>query len=183
MKKSLIYIVGIILIVIAFFVFLHIRQNRLDIRPFNKLEFNESIQVHNYSSHERLDTICFAIADHIFKLNDIDIQIYDLPPNFSNLGDLEIQGIAQKLPYGKDNYIIFLAGNLSFESVKTTLVHEFIHINQYYYNKLAIIGSNAIYEGRNYDLLKVKYEDRPFEKEAFDNQAKFRKILDTLLYE
>jgi hypothetical protein len=46
-----------------------------------------------------------------------------------------------------------------------------------------IDGHYAIWKGDTLDMLEVKYEDRPFEKEAFRNQDMVSKELKKLLYD
>ncbi|HRT03891.1 MAG TPA: hypothetical protein P5513_08125, partial [Candidatus Diapherotrites archaeon] len=62
------------------------------------------------------------------------------------------------------------------------LSHEFVHIDQYDRGDLKIIGNYFIWKGDTVDMRDVKYEYRPFEKEAFSKQSYITKKLVKLLY-
>ena len=71
---------------------------------------------------------------------------------------------------------------LNLTDLFSTLSHEFIHIDQYDRGDLEIIGKYAVWKGNTLDMTKVKYETRPFEKEAFGKQDAIKKEVKELLY-
>lgn len=61
--------------------------------------------------------------------------------------------------------------------------HEFQHIQQYDSKRLKLIGpGKVVWLGDTIDVLTLDYNDRPWEKEAFNNERNFKEDLLKLLY-
>ncbi|MCK9544998.1 MAG: hypothetical protein M0R03_23530 [Novosphingobium sp.] len=177
--------IGVIIVAIALFIFLILRQEKKDQRSFNKYEFPETIQVENFTNYQKADTIIMILANKIMKWDSIRVLVYYMHDGTNQNGEIELYGIVQRIPFYPYNYLILLNKNLSFYKLKETLCHEFIHIDQYrdpIYN-LQIFGDIAVYKGDTIKLREVPYDQRPFEQMAFRNQERILKELDKFLYE
>jgi hypothetical protein len=181
-KKGVWIVVAALIIVVGFIIFMNIRQKRLDSRPFVVYEYPSSLTVTNGTLFPKADTIILSLAHHIFKMDTLDILLYYIPDHL-NSREMEFYGIVQQMPFDRKKFLILVNKNLDFSKLFETLSHEFVHINQYSRGDLAIIGKNAIWKGDTIDMLQVKYEDRPFEREAFSKQSSISQDLKKLLYE
>ena len=181
-KKTLLIILGVIIVISLFIMLIIIEKKRVE-RPFNKFTFPETVMVTNGTEYNKADTIIMVLANKILKMDTIDVKVYYIP-NVVQGEETEFYGIVQQLPFSKHKYLILLNDKLSLLELKTTLSHEFVHINQYERSDLYVYGN--IYDWKNEKdkfFTDIKYEDRPFEKEAFFKQNKIRKELDKYLYE
>ena len=180
MKKWWIFL--IVAIVIFFLVILVIKQSKKDQRPFNHFDFPETVMVTNGTHFEKADTLVMVLANIILDLDTVDIKIYYIP-DVVNSGKMEFYGIVQQLPFGEHKYLILLNKKLNLSKLKLTLSHEFIHIDQYERDDLFINGNMYDWKGETKFFSDVKYNDRPFEKEAMGEQGNVVKQLNKLLYD
>jgi len=115
-------------------------------------------------------------------MDTIEILLYYIPDHL-NSGEMEFYGIVQQTPFDKKKFLILVNKKLDLSDLFSTLSHEFIHIDQYHRGDLGIIGKYAVWKGDTLDMTEVKYETRPFEKEAFAKQTAIKKEVKELLYE
>jgi len=184
MKKNKITITIIIIVVISMIIFLaylNISQNKKDNRPFRKQDFPKTIIVENNTEYDKLDTIIYVLANKVFNLDTLEINVYPIKHKIDN-ENYEFYAYTNKIYFKSHSYIIYVNPNLSFSDLKLTVSHEFIHIKQYERDDLEIIDNVAKFKGRKYDLRDIEYMDRPFEIEAFNKQNKILFKLDSFLY-
>jgi hypothetical protein len=75
------------------------------------------------------------------------------------------------IQHNECDYYLFLSPMLEGNNILMVLSHELIHIKQYYTKKLIYLDSNNIcWEDSIINLNSLKYLDRPWEQEAFNNQ-------------
>jgi len=183
MKNKWVWIlIASLVILIVFIVFINIRQKKLDARPFVVYEYPETIKITNGTSFPKADTIILSLAHQIFQMDTIEILLYYIPDHL-NSGEMEFYGIVQQTPFDKKKFLILVNKKLDLSDLFSTLSHEFIHIDQYHRGDLGIIGKYAVWKGDTLDMTEVKYETRPFEKEAFAKQTAIKKEVKELLYE
>lgn len=175
-------VVAALLLFIWFVIFMNIRQKRMDARPFVVYEYPETIKITNGTTFPKADTIILALAHQVFKMDTVEILLYYIPDHL-NSGEMEFYGIVQQTPFDKKKFLILVNRKLDLSDLFTTLSHEFIHIHQYDRGDLEINGKYAIWQGDTIDMTEVKYEFRPFEKEAFGKQTAIKKEVKELLYE
>jgi len=181
-KKGVWIIVAVLILLIGFVVLMNIRQRKLDARPFVVYEYPESLTVTNGTSFSKADTIVLSLAHQIFKIDTLDILIYYIPEHI-NSGEIEFYGIVQQTPFDKKKFLILVNRKMNLSKLFETLSHEFVHINQYDEGSLSIDGKYAIWKGDTINMLEMKYDARPFEREAFAKQTQISKELKKLLYE
>jgi len=182
MKKWWVILLVVIAIV-SLFIILIIVQKKKDARPFNQFTFPETVMVTNGTTFEKADTIIMVLANKIMGMDTADIKVYYIP-DVVNSGEMEFYGIVQQLPFGEHKYLILLNKKLSLSNLKTTLSHEFVHIDQYERCDLFVYGNMYDWKDEKGKFFSdVKYENRPFEKEAIEQQGKIVKELNKLLYD
>jgi hypothetical protein len=178
MKKILkifgIVILILLLILLIYKIFTYKEQT------FNKFEFKHYHKVFNMTETSYLDTI---VHSGLQSLN-IDSVIVIIKPLKNKEGMLPGDLVAKA--YIKTNgiqYIIFIDKLDRNENI-TTLSHELIHLKQYYKKELILIdnGKIPIWKGDTINLNEYTYENRPWEKEAYDNQNKIASEMKLLLY-
>ena len=168
--------------ILALFVTLIVVQKKRDARPFNHYDFPETVMVTNGTEHDRADTIVMVLANKILGMDTIDVKVYYIP-DVVQQGEMEFYGIVQQLPFGEHKYLILLNKRMSLSNLKSTLSHEFVHIDQFERGDLIIYGNMYDWEDEKGKLFSdIKYQDRPFEVEARKEQGKVVKELNKLLY-
>jgi len=179
MKKW--WIILIVLAVVSLFVILIVVGKKKDTRPFNHFDFPETVMVTNGTEYEKADTLIMVLANKILGMDTVDIKVYYIPVIVQE-GEMEFYGMVQQLPFGEHKYLILLNKKLSLSNLKTTLSHEFTHIDQYERGDLFVYGNMYDWKEETKSFSDVKYQDRPFEKEAMKQQGKVVKELNELLY-
>jgi len=171
--KFLLIILGIIVFIILIY-FLS------KPRPINKFTFPDTIVVNNYTEY-KIDTIVKVFINKVLKQDSVTIHIFYLN-NLMIYNNFEIMGYLEPTPYNNREYILFI--NEHIDQMNTLLSHEFVHFDQYIKNEL-VLNRNlqiAIYKNDTIDLLKIPYESRLFEQDAYNRQNQFLKQLNQLLY-
>lgn len=178
MKKFL-KIIGIILAILIL-IFIIYKIFTYKEQTFNKFDFKNYHHVFNMTETLYLDTI---VHSGLQSLN-IDSVIVIIKP----LKDKEglLPGDLVTKAYIKTNgvqYIIFIDKSNRIDNI-TILSHELIHLKQYYKNELILIndGKTPIWKGDTINLKNYTYENRPWEKEAFDNQNRIASEMKKMLY-
>ena len=184
--KFLIGLRAVLITIVAIFTIITIItivQKKRDARPFNHYDFSESLAVNNMTDYDKVDTLSLYLAHQILGLDTLNLIVVYIPEHI-NEGETEYYGIVQQLPFKKNQFIILLNKNkMSLTKLKETLSHEFVHIQQYISGDLVVYPLYAIYKGEDVYLKEIDYEDRPFEKDAFSKQHKYKRELDKLLYD
>jgi hypothetical protein len=185
MEKTLKVVMWILIAVVAvmtIFAVGTIIQKKRDARSFAPVEFPETIVVEN-STNYRADTICMHLAHNILGLDTFNLIIVYIP-EVLNEGEMEYYAIVQYLPFKKNQFLILLnRDGLSLSKLKMALSHEFVHIDQYLRGDLVLYPLFAVWKGEDVYLMETPYEERPFEKEAFQYQGKYLKQLNKVLYD
>lgn len=144
---------------------------------FNKITFNSSCKIHNYTSMQFVDTILQA-GLRVVGIDSTTIIVQYLDKNKLSLGQYEIEAYVTESALC---YFLYLKPNGKLTSIRL-LSHELIHIKQYYFNELSVNNSNfAIWKGDTIYKNDKDYKNYPWEKEAFSNQSEIEKQLKTLL--
>ena len=81
-----------------------------------------------------------------------------------------------------DQYLIYI-NDVDRTTAMKSLAHELIHLKQYDSGRLRVIGSGVvIWEGNEVNVLDIPYNDRPWEKEAFQGQNELEIKIKNILY-
>lgn len=140
--------------------------------------------VNSYVDHNNIDNIIYIGMD-ILEIDSITVNVFNLP---EYLKYNKINGnifIIDALIYKNfDNtYTIFINNSSSKKDLNLYLSHELIHLNQYYNNRLNILFGGIInFDNINYLAKDIKYLDRPWETEAFEQEASLLNEIECILY-
>ena len=94
-----------------------------------------------------------------------------------------LYGTASVLRYESGNeYLVEIDVRQSIEDFKDTILHELVHIEQYFENRLFLRSEHlySTFEGQEFRLISNKsddYNNLPWEKEAIEKSAKLKSII------
>ena len=115
-------------------------------------------QIVNNSKYD-LEFISQFLIDN--QINDVAIAVLTLQKGTGFEG-------AYLHQVNKDLYNIFLSNNLPKKFAKKIILHELLHLVQYYNEDLVVIDkSKVLYKGKQIILKDYKHDDLPFEKDVF----------------
>lgn len=124
------------------------------------------------------------IEEYIFKaffhlnMEGLVISIHEVLKEFLYIeGNLTVNGFVIKDEENECNYYLFISPLLEGDKLIEVLAHEIIHINQYYTKKLISTSTEVCWDGNSIDINELNYLQRPWEKEAFDNQFSLYEII------
>ena len=175
--RNWVKIVGIILL-IALVIFAIYKLSTQKEKYFSTFTFERSHQVYNTTGVAYLDTIVQAGLQSL----NIDTVIVIIKPLINADGILP-EGLTTKAYIkGSGRQFIIYIDNFSRDEYITILSHELIHLKQYYNGELKINSTDVIWKGDIIDLTLYTYENRPWEREAFDNENKIYFEMKKILY-
>ena len=175
--KNWIKIIGIILL-IAIVIFVIYKISTQKEEYFSKFTFEQYHHVYNTTGVAYLDTIIHAGLQTL----NIDTVIIIIKPLII-VEEILPEGLITKayIKGSGHQYIIYIDSMTKDEYI-TVLSHELIHLEQYYTGKLKINNKYVTWEGNIIDLTLYTYMNRPWEKEAYDNEDEIYSEMKTLLY-
>lgn len=176
-RKHIILIISILIIGIIILIL-------FERRKINKFEFPDTIKVENFSNNRLADTLSMVILNKIMGYDTVNIKIYTKPPHIQ-YEEIDIVGLVERNFFEENSFIIYVEDDIGFNELKRFISHEMIHIDQILRGDLITFFSNYdyyIFEGDTIYLKKIKYEDRPFELEAYKKENDILKKLNKLLY-
>ena len=151
---------------------------------FKTIQLSTTNTIYNETDMDYLDTIV-DVGIRELKLDNIEVEIRPMDImiqdkfNTNNTNNT-LKAFIVKL--SENNYMVY-SSRISREEALTMLSHELIHLKQYYDGRLKIQdSSHVLWNNRDIiDLINVEYNDRPWEREAYDNQkdmeVRIRKVL------
>lgn len=180
MKKKTIYIIiGVVLGLILVIYLL----SRIPKREFNTFEFPSTLVVENHTDNEKADTISMVILNKLLGYDTMTVMIYPMPSIFEKDDKMEYFAFIQRVPFEEHRYDLFLQKDASIGKMKYVFPHEFVHLRQFELGYLRTIGEYGyVWMGDTARYVDVKYEDRPYEKEAISYGRTLQKKLNAILY-
>lgn len=175
-KKTWFIIIGVaLLIALLIFLLTHPRK-----KEYNTFVFPSTIIVENGTTNRMSDTISMAILNKVMEYDTMTIQIFPMPSIFMN----SFIGIITKVNFEKHRYVVFLQNGVNIEIMKVVLSHEFVHLKQYELGTLQTLPNSVgyVWKGDTVKYIDVKYEDRPYEIEAFSQGPHILNKLNKILY-
>lgn len=148
-------------------------------KSFNQVELKSTNRILNATDMKYMDTIVSVGMD----LLNIDSTILVIRNLESTYKPSAMEGYDLKA-YIKSNgiqYVIWVS-DLNRISAIETLSHELIHMRQYYEGKLIVNQDGVQWNGKMFDIINVKYEEYPWEIEAFNDQYNLSKKIKEILY-
>lgn len=147
-------------------------------KPFNNFKFKSEQIVLNTTNVPYLDTIIHS-GLYYLPIKNIIIQIKDFEK--CNLKSYDNNYDAHIIKH-EDYYIIYIKKFSKFKYI-TILSHELIHLKQHYNNELKLINKNtSIWKGDTINVNSYKYDDRPWEEDALNNQYELEKKMKQKLF-
>lgn len=180
MKKS--KIVLIILGLVVLFVAVYFLNKRKE-TPFNEIEIPDtSNYINNRTDNKYIDTVLLLVA-HKLDIDGVMISIFPMRDetriNFERENNISLKAFIVGSGF---RYAIFTEDLDRMESI-TVFSHEMIHLKQYNSNRLIVLENGVVsWEGKKMDVNSIPYNERPWEKEAFQNETKLANDLKKILY-
>lgn len=132
-------------------------ENQIVITGTQHKEVYEDI-VKFFADYWRIDSVNFVVVFQNF-------------PQHGHRGYVDYQEVSE---YNLKNVIIKLDANLKYQELRTTLIHELIHVKQFFYKELIKLSPiHFVWKGQDFlNINKVDYKKLPWEKEALSNEKK-----------
>ena len=186
------WIIGIILLIIIGFIlfkksFLDGLKFKINIgtyqeQTFKQFDIETTNMVANRTKDNYLDSVVYVGLNEL-GMDSLAITIRPITDEVKQQFDSEGTLKAHILGRGRQ-YIIFLDDMGRDESIKV-LSHELIHLRQYVTQKLILHKNEVIWDGKvisGYEVSESKYNDRPWEIEAFAEQRQLESKIRNILY-
>ena len=186
------WIIGIILLIIIGFIlfrksFLDGLKFKMNIgiyqeQTFKQFDIETTNIVANRTEDNYLDSVVYVGLNEL-GMDSIAVTIRPITDEVKQQFDSEGTLKAHILGRGRQ-YIIFLDDMGRDESIKV-LSHELIHLRQYVTQKLILHKNEVIWDGKvisGYEVSESKYNDRPWEIEAFAEQRQLESKIRNILY-
>jgi predicted metallopeptidase len=151
-------------------------------QTFNRIDIETTNMVANRTETNYLDSIVYVGLNEM-NLDSVAITIRQISPDVQAMFDSNSQLKAHIIGKGKQ-YVIFVDDMSRDEAIKV-LSHELIHLKQYYTKKLILEKDKVIWDGREVyqtEINETKYEQRPWEAEAFAGQRGLENKIREILY-
>jgi hypothetical protein len=151
-------------------------------QTFNKINIQTTSMVANRTDRDYLDSIVYVGLNEM-NLDSIAITIRQISPEVQAMFDSETQLKAHII--GNENQYIIFVDEMSRDEAIKVLSHELIHLKQYYTKKLILEKDKVIWDGKEIyqsEINEMKYEQRPWEAEAFAGQRSLENKIREILY-
>jgi len=179
-KDKILLVIGIVLLIISFFVVRKLNQNAIEKRKIEQnFEFPETITINNTTKFN-IDTTIMIVLHEIFKHDTVHIDIYYLTNNLMD-NDYIIQAHIIKHYFIPHTYILYLNRYINNNELLYIIIHELIHLHQYETNSLIIVndfngGNYYIYLGDKHKMSDVDYYNREYEQDAYNKTQEILNI-------
>lgn len=174
-KWKTLLIVSIVLVIVGLLILLINNQKE---SYFKSVELSLNNTVINNGLPKYMDTVIVVSLD-VANVKGINLVLDKLSEEakrqFSG-GDLKAH-----MRYAYNYFYLFTDDYSRDESIEV-FSHEVIHVQQYFSNDLIYNGVKVYWKGQEFDLNEIEYNDRPWEKEAFEKQGEISKQVKNILY-
>ena len=179
-KKTLLLIIGASLALILL-LFVIIKSNQKE-ASFNRVRLSPNNTIFNQTSKSYMDTIV-NVGMQELNIKDAVVTIKPITPAIvEKLKEKESTLEFKAFIIGKDKqYIIYIADMDRLSAIEV-LSHELIHLQQTDLGKLIKGTKSVIWEGVEYSP-EIPYEERLWEKEAYNNQYALLNDVKRILYQ
>jgi hypothetical protein len=142
--------------------------------------FSQTVNIENKSVHDDATEIAEIIVYEIFEFDTLNLIIIDLPAASS------IMGAVVKNKVEPHSYVMLLNQSMSLKSLRLTMSHEFIHVQQYENEGLEIFGDIWVWNPDNLlakqgvtwgSMTFTGYDNRKFELDAVERELIVNKKL------
>lgn len=195
-KKYYKWIIGVVVLLLVLFLVLNYNkkqafyerlQSALQFgvykeQTFNRIDIETTNMIANRTDRNYLDSIVYVGLNEL-NLDSVAVTIRQISPEVQAMFDSNSQLKAHIIGKGKQ-YVIFVDDMSRDEAIKV-LSHELVHLKQYYTKKLILEKDKVIWDGREVyqtEINETKYEQRPWEAEAFAGQRGLENKIREILY-
>ena len=196
MKKYYKWIIGVVVLLLI--IFLVVRYNKKQAfyekiqnalkfgiyreQTFNRIDIQTTNLIANRTDRNYLDSIVYVGLNEM-NLDSVAITIRQISPEVQAMFDSNSQLKAHII--GKGNQYIIFVDEMSRDEAIKVLSHELIHLKQYYTKKLILEKDKVYWDGKEIyqrEINETKYEQRPWEAEAFNGQRGLENKIREILY-
>jgi hypothetical protein len=132
--------------------------------------YSESLYISN-NTHKN-DAFYTVIITKTCELLDIDNIYISINSKNAYKHSWDENKLASAEMTGKDSFIIYIDDSKPSNSLIVSIIHELVHVEQLYTGRLIIIDDwNIWFIGKKYTV-NVPYDERPWEREAFEVSKK-----------
>lgn len=181
-KKYYKWIIGIIILLLVIFLVSKLKFGVYGEQPFNKIDIQTTNMIANRTDRDYLDSIIYVGLNEM-HLDSIAITIRKIRPEVQAIFDSDYELKAYII--GKGNQYIIYVDEMSRDAAIKVLSHELIHLKQYYTKKLILEKDKVYWDGGEMyqsEINEIKYEQRPWEAEAFAGQRSLENKIREILY-
>lgn len=167
MKKSTILTILIILGLIGlYFLIAHLNK----VQYYNKVKLSDKNYVFNFTKDKYVDTIVMVGLDQL-GVKECSVTIEDMPDRIKQLFYDQNQLNLQATVFGDNFMFDILTSELNRNEAILIISHELIHLKQYNSGRLVKLDDGFVtFDNKVYKVTDIPYNNRPWEKEAFDQQ-------------
>lgn len=182
MKKKA-EILGVFIFILGILYFMFIPLSR-PVNKFKNIEYKQENFILNQTNKPYLDTILHVGLKHL-DIKGVTILVKDLDNEIKDKITEQDGLITEAFIIGEGNQYIIYIGD--FNRIKSIIVlaHELIHLEQYHDGRIINYDDEMVWDNMMYtdqEIKEIYYFNRPWEKEAFDNQDELNKKIKKDLY-
>ena len=181
MKTKTIIIIFLIIAILALVIYLNKGSKET---TFKEVELPEtSNYVGNHTDLKYIDTVIYLGINKL-NIEGVFVNVLNMNKevrdNFTKQTGQELRACIIGEGY---QYAIFVDESMGRDESLVILSHELYHLQQYHSKRLVVLDNGIVnWEGEKMDVMSLPYNDRPWEKEAFNNQRKLEIELRKVLY-
>jgi hypothetical protein len=175
-KNKLLILVG--LLVLVSIIFLLFTSQQSEEPTFSSIPIEEKNSIINHSMPSYYDTI-LHVGLGLSGIEGVTITIEQLSENVKENFDGELNA---HIRYFEGKFYLFI-DQLNRKNAITVISHEIIHIKQYLDGSFQYDNGNIIWNGGEYLLEDINYNDRPWEDQAFQMQGQLGSQISEIVYQ
>lgn len=136
----------------------------------------------NTTPYKYMDTVVIVGLDNL-NVHGVSVVIQKLDADsrklFANSNELDLSAA---IVGNKKQFVIYVSEANSLECIPI-ISHELIHLVQYNRGRLQIVSpTDVLWEGTRINVNDYSYEDRPWEKEAYEKEVGLSQKIKSKLY-
>lgn len=175
-------IVLIVLLLIGLIIGVYLLNRKAE-QPFKQVELPDTANfINNRTDNKYIDTVMLLAANKL-GIDGAIISVFPMSDvsriNFERDNGISLKAFIIGSGY---QYAVYTEDLTRLEAI-TVFSHEMIHLKQYNSNRLIVLENGIVkWDGVMMEVNSIPYNDRPWEKEAFENETKLANDLKKILY-
>jgi hypothetical protein len=175
MKKNILIIVGVLFFLLLLFVV--ISNLKGEEKPFNQIDLSYRNAINNFENPSYYDTILQVGMDNM-GMEGVIVNVMKLSDGAKGQFDGELKAHVR---YVGEHFYLFI-DEMDREEAISVISHEIIHMEQYLSGDLVYDNNNVIWLGQEISLESGEYEDRPWERDAFERESDLANNITKILW-